>query len=631
MPNDQKSKADSSVAQPEWLRIAASRSWLLPVLFFATTASGQWLTQTVELNEGWNGVYLQVDASYDRIDELIEADLGNTITEIWQWNAPGSAQFYEFPGDAVFNVSGWRQWKSGDERSELHQISGGSAYLVRSTSDYSWQIKGRPVITSVDWSLDGVNLVGFPVDASTPPDFETFFSAGGSLLSASTEIYRYQGDSLSSNNPVEIPSALYRHIGVERGEAYWINTAGGFNDYSGPLEVLLGGREGIQYNERVRSASFWIRNRTAGSLDVELELLPSEPAPAGEPVISGQVPLLLRGERLTNSLHYSYEEVVPGQVYSWGLNGRDKEASEVHIVLGLDQLQVDQSEGDVLAGLLRIADSTGHTEQYIGIQYTHGIHGGLWVGEALVTQVGQYLKTYESGAAEPILFTNGNTVVTNDLIISEDGHYVVSGVDTSITDVPKWFPLRLIVHEDADEKATLLQRVFIGSDEETNRIVAVSESLLDPDQLAGAARISSVHLPWSPENEGWVFDGSFSSVDGLLTAVPLNFNDHQSNPFLHTYHPDHDNLNDGFDEELTQGRESYGIERTIRLHPDPPGTNFSDRISADDRMYGMYEETIRMTGLARPGNTHDVRTFEVKGVYRLDRLNRINELKRPLP
>jgi hypothetical protein len=35
------------------------------------------------------------------------------------------------------------------------------------------------------------------------------------------------------------------------------------------------------------------------------------------------------------------------------------------------------------------------------------------------------------------------------------------------------------------------------------------------------------------------------------------FNDHASNPFLRTYHPDHDNLDATFKQELPQGSESY--------------------------------------------------------------------------
>ncbi len=612
------------------LRIRRSFTALL-VLCLAlpsTRVKAQWHTESILLDEGWNGVYLPVDLSYQTIDELIAADPANPVQEIWQWTAPGSAQFYGFPGDNAFNTSGWTQWKRDDDTSNLGRLTGGSVFLVRSEGVYTWMVKGKPVVRKPDWNLKGLNLLGFPVPSSDPPDFSTFIVGSEILRAASTTIYRYQGDSLSSNNPVAIPASLYRYIPMERGEAYWVDSGGSYTTYNGPLEIDIPGQE-LRLSEQVNITSLRIKNRTLNPLQFELRLMPSESAPEGETAISGQVPVLLRGALITNSAEYGFQEVVPGQGYSWELAGRNQEGSEVEIVLGIDRGSMQQSPGSLLAGLLKVTDSLGQTEQYIGLSTRVGESGGLWVGQAVVTQVGQYLKTYQHGAAAPILVTNGNSVVTNDLMINETGQYIVSNLDTSITDVPRAFPLRLIVHAADDGSATLLQRVYIGSDASSNRVVTVSEQLLDSSQLSDAVRISSVHLPWTEANDGWGFTGSFNETNVLTATVALDFDDQRSNPFLHTYHPDHDNLNEDFDRELTSGRESYSVERTLRLQPEPPGTNFSDRVAAYDQKYGTYEETIRMTGLDRPGGTTDTRVFEVKGIYRLDRINGINELTRP--
>jgi hypothetical protein len=102
--------------------------------------------------------------------------------------------------------------------------------------------------------------------------------------------------------------------------------------------------------------------------------------------------------------------------------------------------------------------------------------------------------------------------------------------------------------------------------------------------------------------------------------VTNRFNNHESNPFLHTYHPDHDNLDARFRNELPQGSESYTIVRDITLNVTPPRDDFASRTAASQTLNGQYAETIRLLGLARAGNTFDTRTFEVRGIFTLNRI-----------
>lgn len=64
--------------------------------------------------------------------------------------------------------------------------------------------------------------------------------------------------------------------------------------------------------------------------------------------------------------------------------------------------------------------------------------------------------------------------------------------------------------------------------------------------------------------------------------------------------------------------------RDIRLIPDAIGTNFSSRVSGGHQITGNYAETIHVLGLDRGTNAPtDVRNFEVRGVFRLDRISNI--------
>lgn len=199
---------------------------------------------------------------------------------------------------------------------------------------------------------------------------------------------------------------------------------------------------------------------------------------------------------------------------------------------------------------------------------------GLWVGVAMVTQVGQYLKSYERNASDqPVVDTNGQ--------------YVVTTVNTNLGAVPRFFPLRLIVHNPTNSGgAVLLQRAFVGLNAYTNPVFATRESVLGGAFLADARRISATHLPWSEANAGWAFTGKLGLAATVTASVTNDFNDHASNPFVHTYHPDHDNRDATFQNALPQGAESYTVVRDITLQVTPPVDDFGSLTPASQTLGG---------------------------------------------
>jgi hypothetical protein len=226
-----------------------------------------------------------------------------------------------------------------------------------------------------------------------------------------------------------------------------------------------------------------------------------------------------------------------------------------------------------------------------------------------VSQVGNYLKTYQRD--------NNNAPV-----VSSNGTYVITGVNTNLGAVAQSYPLRLIVHYDGTN-AFLLQRVYYGLDPYTNVVIATSESLLDPNHLSTARRISATHLPWTDDNAPWPFVGQLTQGGSLVTTAVLPYDDQRSNPFLHTYHPDHDNLDASFQTQLPPGSESYGVSRQITLSLTPPGNDFVSLTSSAQSLSGDYLEAITVSGLG--GAT---RSFNVTGSFSLSRLSPIATLTR---
>lgn len=576
-------------------------------------ARAQWITQTFALKNGWNAIYLHVDASHATLDQLFgpAAPVLLPIDEVWRWNPTASSQDVSNPQAPTDGGTQWASWKvSALGSSQLNRFTANSAYLVHCTADTTLKVKGRPVMPSYRWSTSGLNFFGFPTVTTIPPSFETFFNPVPAIQQG--EIYRYRGGALDTDNPVRV--FALRSTPVTRGEAYWIRAGDVYNRYYGPFEVVSGA-SGAAFGDSLSSISFRIRNLTASPLTVSLTLRNSEAPPTGQSPIVGLPPLMVRGQLDTATLTYSYNRLQANTARTLTLKPAGQLGAEAEIILGLDRSAMVGNPGGLFAGILEITDSLGQIRTDMALSASVASSAGFWVGTASVTGVGQYLVNYQRNS-------------DNNLVLGDDGRYLVSNVITNLTAVPAAFPLRIILQSPASGPASLFQRLYYGFDAGTNAIVANREESLAPALLDKARRVSATHLPFSTQNTGWSFDGPLGPGRTLTTRLTNVFNDHASNPFLHTYHPDHDNLDPTFKKELPQGSESYSIIREITLSVQPPADDFSSLVNAGFNLSGIYLETIRIQGLARAGNTFDTRRFDVRGVFTLNRISEIPTLTR---
>jgi len=175
------------------------------------------------------------------------------------------------------------------------------------------------------------------------------------------------------------------------------------------------------------------------------------------------------------------------------------------------------------------------------------------------------------------------------------------------------------MHDDGTN-SFLMQRVFLGTDISTNPIVATEQRFIHPDRLGAARRISAAHLPWSASNTPWPMT-LVSNVYSAIVVTP--YDAVGANPFVHQYHPDHDNLNASFTQSLPRGRESYGITRTIWLSPQSAATDYLGQTAGSLERKGIYDETITVEGAG--GSS---RTFKVVGTFTLNRISTISQLTR---
>jgi hypothetical protein len=580
---------------------------ILALLSILPGARAQWVTQSVLLTNGWNAVYLHVNASHVTLDDTVGNDVNNPILEVWRWNPASSIQFTTTPDEPIDGGSQWMAWKRADS-SAFQRLAGNSAYLVRvatNVSTYTWNIQGKPLAPANDWTTTGLNFIGFPTVSANPPTFDAFLSEAPALQQ-NAEIYYYRGGDLGPGNPARL--LALRTTRVTRGQAFWIRSGTLFNEYFAPYKIQFQNLDGVSFGNSHSSASFRLKNLTSHSLTVSVKLLASEAPPSGSSAIADLPPLIIRGPVNPGTQGYTYVTLPSNTARSWTLPAAGVPGSEMEVVLGLNRSAIAAPSGSLLAGVLRFSDSLGFSQIDVAVSADVGSSSGLWIGSASVDQVSQYLKTYQR---------NGD----NTPVVTTNGQYVVQNLDTNLTAVPRSFPLRLIVHNPDTGNARLFQHLFIGFDQNTNYVSANKESVLAPNLLAQARRISASHLPWSDSNQGWSFNGRIGMDTNLSATILLAHNDRASNPFIHSYHPDHDNLDVTFTKELSPGAESYTVRRDITLQLAPPPDDFNSLVNGAQSVTGQYNETITVIGLPRAGGTNDSRQFQSQGRFTLNRIS----------
>lgn len=621
-------------------------SWIVfaVVVGFCHSGRAQWITQTNALRSGWNAVFLHVDASHATLSQLVASDASNPIQEIWYWRSSlPTGQFIDSPQLPTGAGSQWSTWmRPLGTTNALQRLTGNGAYLVRLATNaaaYNWLVKGKPVAPTYRWTLTGLNFVGFPTPPSPLPTFESFL-APAPQLQQNGEIYRYQGGELGATNPVRMLAP--RTTTVRRDQAYWVRAGEAYNQYFGPIQIVQSSSSGIRFGDTTGQAQFRLRNLANVSITVTLRQIASETPPAGQTNFAGAPPLLLRGVINTTNLTFGYTNLVVGAVAkTWTLPAAGQVGSEVEVVIGLNRSQMTGVAGTNYAGVLRFTDSLGLSQVDVAVTAVKQSAAGLWVGGAAVSQVSHYLKPYakatNTAALNALLTRLGLAQGANGYSYELDlqsgrvlvfggaeaktGSYLLDGpikIDSGSVASP--FPLRLIVH-NTGSAAKLLQKAFYGVGTASNMVITTKESLLLPGQLTAARRISAVHLPASAGNVPWAFTGAMQPGASLTGSVPLSYNDQSSNPFLHTYHPDHDNFDAAFKATLSQGVESYGVTRVITLSFTLPSNDFDSLTQSSGDLSGNYVEAI--TFAARGSQT---RQYNVLGTFSLKRLSDIATL-----
>jgi len=581
---------------------------LLISVALVSPASAQWLTQTLNLRQGWNAVFLEVQPQPAECDSIF-ANL--PVDSVWMWNKHfSSVQYISDPNTLLPGQPNWLTYlKPANPKrpvANLFALQGGRPYLIKTTAAMTLSLRGQPLLRGNDWNADSFNLAGFYVVPSGAPNFQAFFAPSP----AHTGQPMYRLSAAGTWQQITSPSATT----LAAGESYWIRCAGP-SSYSGFMNIIFEQGRGLDYGRRLVEQTLLIRNTSSNTTTFTVRKLASEAPPTSNyPALAGDVPLSYwRMNLATNQVGWvplpaqlTSASIAPGGQWSLRLEVRRADMNSFSLPAGYASA--------LYQSLLEVTDGQG-SRQIVPVTAN-----GLVAYNSLVPKADAGSTTSDPRAG----------LWVGSVVISKVNQAAVSDVPVPTASE---YQFRLIVHVDTLGNPRLLQNVVLAW---TNGVVTTNQqgfkqtvspgryALITDERLlsrfSGSAMRDGTVTGRRLSSSAFGFhdpipiarNGSFGDTNATFSCnVALGFND-ELNPFKHKYHPDHNNLDDRF---ASVKRECPDVTRQISFQftpSDPENTTLAGW--GDNQLGGVYNEVI--TGLHKA-------QLHVQGIFRLYRASTV--------
>ncbi len=555
-----------------------TNKWLFAaVLFFSTNvlAATATMQQTIELHPGWNAINVIVEPVDNTIDTIFS---GVPIESVWRWIPKDIGRdFILDPAEGLLSLDGWFGFfpepRPDAFLSNLYTITANTAYLIKldDTVNHTITLTGTPELNKTRWRSNSFSFTGLPVDEGNEPTFGDYFSQ--SRAHNGQPIYK-----LSSAGIWELVTDPFTET-AKAGEAYWIFSQGP-STFQGLLDVTLQQGEELDYRTFFTELDFSISNLSDVTNFVTIERISGNTLPMKFKNVdpeSGEI----AWPTLSSSKIY---ELQPGE--------------DVFVTLAVDRLGFTEDR----------------MEQIFSITNEQGVKYYLKAGGNTIQPL--VLPTFKNGGTKAAALPEGNA----GLWVGTAQVFKVSEAQVAGTEplpVSEAFPLRIIMHVDATGTVRLLKNVVQMWQEGTmvpsadnpellevetpGHFVLLTDDSLIPNYSGVTTRTGqSAGIRYS--TIAYDFVGNELDMTGEL-VVGNNANvsilipsDLPTNPFYHKYHPDHNNKDEQF---LNDVQEAFQITRDMQFtfsehnpkYPevaDPPGWGIQ-------QMGGVFTESV--TGL----------------------------------
>ena len=570
------------------------------------TARAQWITQRINLKSGWNAIHLKVNPS---VTDCATVFSSPNIDEVTWWNRD---RISDGTGSAIVDSFNWYRDPSKAEACTFGHVVGDQRYLVHATSTVQLDVIGTPAIPKGTIYLDESNLVGVNVNNLVSPGNEpTYYEYFMPFYYRTPSWYEVSVE----NTPVRLSNSAKI---TDASKAVWLDAGGsgatGIATFTGPFLLTLGNSDKtVNWTDDATAVrTITVKNTSSEARILRIERNSSLEPPTGERRCAGDVALLR--DTIDWSAGYANHTYVPmsfpfttnlaaGASFELGLK---PDTSRMAATDAGDYMSVlvISDKGSTIAGEAR---PDGTCLYRVGVCAAGSLMSdavssaaGLWVGTVVLGEVNR-AKTISTAEAE----WDSDALMT----------------------APHPFQFRLLVHIDGSRNAKILNEVFTAkatADGDTQLLANRAAAIAFRAGHAGATirRSASANFPFMEPLalEG----GAFMDGGATLSATYTQEYDDKTNPFVHSFHPQHDNIafNNqrpsklGSGDEGTGEYESWGVTREISLtftSEDPTGAASAD---AWNRTItgGIYEETVHgLTGQGRP--------IKTRGAFRLTKVN----------
>jgi len=588
------------------------RRFLLPLLAgFSTTLSAIETDQILNLDAGWNAVWLEVDpVDADGVGKAPPTVFSNPAIETVATpnNTSGSIEFVENASGGFFNASDWQVWHRTTElgSNTLGAVRGYRGYLIKTSSATNLSITGTVRFQPIQWEPNSYNLVGFGLTGTV--NFGQFFSS----TSTTHPVNRIFKLDSATGNWVAVTSTE----SMVSNQAYWVYSDGK-SEFNGVVQVSYPGSDTMDFDDDPETISFPDPNNNAATISVSnRELVLTNPSSATKTITLSKAlpdtgaasandelrlydlqpnPTTLAFEPAGGQINNTQFTVSPqsttivtlGANRNWNSGSASRE--------NLYRIEFDHHYLWLPTSAER-SDLTGAT---LGAADPGSV--GLWIGEVIMDQVSSVTEP-----GRPLATTTSKA--PHRLIIHVDGSgnaHLLSHVmfmQTKTAD-PEVLPEQVLVlnetkipfYEGIEERAgkkvgVRIEAVsydmprIIDRSAQANLLANVATFAGTTEALVTDADISAYLAQLTNRDPQlvetyhlkWPLEGSLTASAVAQTgAAPLTMDPfHRSNPFRHAFHPQH-----GVGKDLS---------RSITLS--------FDATSSTDLLSGSYSETIN--GLA---------------------------------
>jgi hypothetical protein len=543
-------------------------SWLLASACAAPLLAQNY-TQTITLNPGWNSVFLEVTPADTNIADVFSDP---AIMTVWTPKVRNSTvAFIQNPNAAPFNTAGWMVYmptnQPGSVNNDLYTVVVNTPYVIQvaGSNAVTLNVTGRPSLQPWPFVPDAFTLRGFPVDPANPPAFQTFFQSspahdnnGAGPLTAIYQLNLSTGQWQQANatNP------------MAREVAYWVYTTGA-SSYMASLTASCQTGDGLDFGQQGLQLNLTLQNMTSNAMDVTITDLGGLPRPLVYSVVTNPATQV--------SAWMPLPQTLPANLPPGGTT-----------VLQM-AIQRSQMVNGSYATVLALSDGNG-TLLHVPVtaQASTNLLAGLWVGDITVSNVAE---TYNTNNPNP-------TPTASPFVMRAILHVRPDGTTRFLREVIEMLQSAVTGTNGSGQVVTVQPAQNVLLTDKT--LLSQFTGVVLRDGTPAGRRVSTAGFDFDPPGgvNYLTMTGTFgigNTVSVSITLTPQT----PTNPFLHRYNPDHDNLDANYNPLPPNGpQEVYTVTRQIQFTftpTDPSGQTATDYGTTE--IGGIYNETL--TGLHR--------------------------------